>query len=73
VDLLVALGTAAHLEEVVAAVEAVQVLHDPTRHLDKMTKVPGSQNGSSKYRYMMTLTKSLDSPGFKRGLRRKAG
>jgi len=64
---------AAHLEEAVAAVEAVQVLLDPTRHLDKMTKVPGSQNDSSRYRYTMTLMKSLDSPGFKKGLRRKAG
>jgi hypothetical protein len=64
---------AAHLEEAAVAVEAVQVLLDPTRHLDKMMKVPGSQNDSSRYRCTMTLTKNLDSPGFKKGLRRKAG
>jgi len=69
----VAPGIEAHLEDFVAAVEAVQVLDDRTRHLNKMTKVPGSQKDSSKYRYMMALTTSLDFPEFKKRLRRKDG
>jgi hypothetical protein len=42
------LGVAAHLEGHGAAVEALQVPHGQTRHLNKMTKARGSQKDSSK-------------------------
>jgi hypothetical protein len=63
----------AHLEDFVAVVEAVQRPDDQTRRLNKTMKVPGLQKDSNKYRYMMTLMTSLDSPGYEKGLRRKAG